>query len=46
MLIAGEKEEKSNTVSMRRRHIGDLGSKSIDDLMLEILEEIKTRRRV
>ena len=46
MLIAGEKEEKSNTVSMRRRHIGDLGSKSIDGLMLEILEEIKTRRRV
>ena len=45
MLIVGEKEEKDNTVSMRRRHIGDLGSKSIDGLMNEILEEIKTRRR-
>ena len=46
MLIAGEKEEKDGTVSVRRRHVGDLGSKSIDDLLPEIVEEITTRRRV
>lgn len=46
MLIAGGKEEKDGTVSIRRRHIGDLGSKSIDDLIPEIVEEITTRRRV
>ena len=46
MLIVGEKEEKDSTVSMRRRHAGDLGSKSIDDLMSEIEKEINTRRRV
>ena len=45
MLIAGEKEEKDGTVSVRRRHAGDLGSKSIDDLIPEIVEEIITRRR-
>ena len=46
MLIAGEKEEKDGTVSVRRRHVGDLGSKSVDDLIPEIVEEITTRRRV
>ena len=45
MLIAGEKEEKDGTVSVRRRHVGDLGSKSVDDLIPEIVEEITTRRR-
>ena len=46
MLIAGEKEEKDGTVSIRRRHVGDLGSKSVDDLIPEIEKEIQTRRRV
>jgi threonyl-tRNA synthetase len=46
MLIVGEKEEKDSTVSLRRRHAGDLGSKSIDDLIPEIEKEINTRRRV
>ena len=45
MLIAGEKEENKNTVSIRRRHAGDLGSQSIDLLIPEIEKEIKTRRR-
>ena len=46
MLIVGEKEEKDSTVSIRRRHVGDLGSQSIDDLIPEIKKEIQTRRRV
>ena len=45
MLIVGEKEENDGSASVRRRHIGDLGSKSVDDLIPEIVEEITTRRR-
>ena len=46
MLIVGEKEIKNNTVSIRRRLSGDLGSQSIDDLIPNIEKEIITRRRV
>ena len=45
MLIVGEKEENDGSVSVRRRHIGDLGSTSIDELIPEIVDEIITRRR-
>jgi threonyl-tRNA synthetase len=45
MLIVGEKEEKDGSASVRRRHIGDLGSTSIDELIPEIVDEITTRRR-
>ena len=46
MLIAGEKEAKNQSVSLRRRHLGDLGIKTIDELISDIIDEIKTRRRV
>jgi threonyl-tRNA synthetase len=45
MLIVGEKEENDGSASVRRRHIGDLGSTSIDELIPEIVDEITTRRR-
>ena len=45
MLIVGEKEKVDQTVSIRRRHVGDLGSKPIDAIVSSLLEEIKTRRR-
>ena len=45
MLILGEKEEESHTVSIRRRHEGDLGTKPMDVLVKSLSEEIKTRRR-
>ena len=45
MLIVGEKEENDGSASVRRRHIGDLGSTSIDELIPEIVDEIITRRR-
>ena len=45
MLVVGENEEKSNTVSIRRRKDGDLGSKTIDELLISLSEEIKSRRR-
>ena len=45
MLIVGEKEENDGSVSVRRRHIGDLGSISIDELIPKIVDEITKRRR-
>ena len=45
MLIAGEKEQNDDSVSLRRRHEGDLGARRVEDLIPEIIEEIKTRRR-
>ena len=46
MLIAGEKEEKTKSASVRRRHSGVLGIKKVDEITSEIIDEIKTRRRV
>ena len=45
MLIVGEKEAKNKSVSIRRRYLGDLGIKTIDELISDIIDEIKTRRR-
>ena len=45
MLIAGEKEESDCTASVRRRHKGDLGAKSIKEFIPELAEEINKRRR-
>jgi threonyl-tRNA synthetase len=44
MLIIGEKEVNENMVSIRRQGKGDMGSKSIDEFVKEISEEIKERR--
>ena len=43
MLILGEKEEKDNLVSMRRRFEGNTGTIGIDELKLELVNEIKNR---
>jgi len=45
MLIVGEDEEKNGTISVRRRHKGDLGKKTVDALLDGLVEEIKNRRR-
>jgi len=45
MLIVGQKEMDSQSVSIRRRHQGDLGSESLDILIRKLVEEIKKRRR-
>ena len=45
MLIVGEKEEESHTISIRRRHKGDLGSQPPNEFISNLIEEIKTRRR-
>ncbi len=43
MLIVGEKEAEAKTVSLRRRHQGDLGSKPLDDLIDTLHDEINKR---
>jgi threonyl-tRNA synthetase len=45
MLIVGEKEVETNSVSYRRRHQGDLGSKNFESLASDLAEEIKSRKR-
>ena len=43
MLVVGDKEVESGTVSVRKRGIGDQGAKPADQFISEILEEIKDR---
>ena len=43
MLIVGEKEAEAGTVSVRRRHQGDLGPMPLNDLIHTLQEEIKQR---
>jgi len=45
MLIVGDKEIEENKVAVRRYGKGDLGSKSVEELIKEIREEIRERRR-
>ncbi|NOZ08146.1 MAG: threonine--tRNA ligase [FCB group bacterium] len=45
MLIAGEKEMLSDTVSVRRRFQGDLGAVGLDKFTTETLDEIKNKIR-
>ena len=43
MLIVGEKEEATDTVSIRSRKEGDMGSKALSEFIPVILEEIETK---
>ncbi len=45
MLIVGEKEEESNSVSVRSRKEGDLGSKSVSEFIPIIKTEIENKSR-
>ena len=45
MLIVGEKEVELKTVSVRRRHAGDLGTQYYDAFSNELKLEIKERKR-
>ena len=44
MIIVGEKEKETDTISVRRRFIGDLGTMKLDELIIQLNEEIKQRR--
>ncbi len=41
MLIVGDKEVESNLISIRHRETGDIGSKSLDDFMSLLINELK-----
>ena len=43
MAVLGEKEAQNNTLSIRRRFIGDQGELSIDKIINDITKEIKQR---
>ncbi len=43
MVIAGDKDIENNTVSIRSRKDGDIGSMSIDEFVAKITEEIETK---
>lgn len=44
MIIIGENEVKSNSLSLRKRKEGDLGKQSVDDLISRIKIEIKEKK--
>ncbi len=44
MLVVGDKELETGSVSVRSRKDGDKGSMSVDEFMNMILDEIKTRK--
>jgi threonyl-tRNA synthetase len=44
MLVVGEKEMNENKISVRRQGKGDLGAKSVDEFLSEVVKEIKERR--
>ena len=44
MLVVGAKEVEENAVSVRSREEGDIGKKSVDDFIKEILKKIEEKR--
>lgn len=44
MLVVGEKEKQSNTISVRRHKKGDLGVKTIDEFFQDIVKEISEKQ--
>ena len=44
MIIVGEKEKDTKTISVRRRFSGDLGSMKLEELIDQLQNEIKLRR--
>jgi threonyl-tRNA synthetase len=44
MLVVGEKEVNENKASIRRQGKGDLGAKSVDEFLNEIVAEVRERR--
>ena len=45
MIIAGDNEAETKTVSVRSRREGDLGSMSAGDLLDKLLDEIASKKR-
>ena len=45
MLVVGEKEASSNTVAVRSREDGDIGTESINEFIAKLEKEIKEKKR-
>ncbi|MFC1484391.1 threonine--tRNA ligase [Candidatus Neomarinimicrobiota bacterium] len=45
MLIVGEREAESGTVSLRRRHTGDQGAQALEDLIPLLVDEVENKKR-
>ena len=45
MLVVGEKEANSNTVAVRSRENGDIGTESIDEFIAKLEKEIEEKKR-
>jgi threonyl-tRNA synthetase len=43
MLVVGEKEVNENKASVRKHGKGDVGAKSVDEFLKEIVEEVRER---
>lgn len=43
MLVVGDKEAEDGTVSVRKRGVGDIGTKPVEELIKDLLEEINSK---
>jgi len=43
MLVLGEREVAGNTVAVRKRRSGDVGTMSIDEFVCQVKKEIDTK---
>ena len=44
VVVVGDKEQESNSVAVRQRGVGQIGTKSVDEFVDMIMDEIKTRK--
>ena len=45
MFVIGEKEMESRTISVRRRKVGDMGTKSLEEAVAQVAKEIEDKSR-
>ena len=44
VVVVGDKEQEENSVAVRQRGVGQIGTKSVDEFVDMIMDEIKTRK--
>ena len=44
VVVVGDKEQETNSVAVRKRGVGQIGTLSVDEFVEMILDEIKTRK--
>ncbi len=44
VVVVGDKEQEANSVAVRQRGVGQIGTKTVDEFVEMILDEIKTRK--